>query len=283
MRRLLLTGLCLTIWATAANSHCASVHDHPAVGMDQLLPAVLDKEELEGLLALENIFPGQVALQRNVPLALIEVSYLRHRDVAGVKREYQLVIATGDHRPALGVIEPEVFQRRLIKAWHHQLANNPCPTGWALPTVHHLQRHNYDLDANPVGCASTGQVGAHLRLSDVARSSIRVASSVGASDSRRSSLASLAQSESNVDDANPGDQHTRSRDYNHAESPFRHVPLGGKIGLAALMLVAGLYYLAHALRHGHRLRHGAIVGYSLLGSGGILCGVALGFYAMSGL
>lgn len=42
--------------------------------------------------------------------------------------------------------------------------------------------------------------------------------------------------------------HTGSRDYNHAESPLRHIPLGGKIGLAALMLVAGLYYLAHAFR-----------------------------------
>jgi uncharacterized membrane protein HdeD (DUF308 family) len=59
--------------------------------------------------------------------------------------------------------------------------------------------------------------------------------------------------------------------------------LGGKIGLSALMLVGGFYYLAYAFRERHSVDHGANIGYSLLGYLGVLVGVALGSYAILGL
>ncbi|MCP1468658.1 hypothetical protein J3E64_000325 [Sphingobium sp. OAS761] len=65
-------------------------------------------------------------------------------------------------------------------------------------------------------------------------------------------------------------------DYQSPKSPIGHLPLGAKIGLAALCLMAGLYSACYAFLNGGRIGFGPAIGYLLAGVIGIGGGVALG-------
>lgn len=71
--------------------------------------------------------------------------------------------------------------------------------------------------------------------------------------------------------------------YQKAKGPIGHIPLGGKIALAALMLAGGVYYFYYALRYVGASGEGAALFYLFLGIGGIFCGVTLGLHAAFGM
>lgn len=116
----------------------------------------------------------------------------------------------------------------------------------------------------------------------VSHNAIGLSGSIGSGNGGSGSSAGFSQGEGNVDDADSSYAYAGSRYDNHPERPKRHVALGYEIVLAPLMLIGGFYYLAYALRHGGRLSLEAIAFYALLGMGGVLCGVALGFIAAYG-
>lgn len=85
-----------------------------------------------------------------------------------------------------------------------------------------------------------------------------------------------AKSGGNEYDANPRDGRSGSGRYHSPKSPLCHVPLGGQIGLAALMFAAGLFYVSHAIRKGGSIGLDALAIYALIGVGGVFSAVFVG-------
>lgn len=119
-------------------------------------------------------------------------------------------------------------------------------------------------------------VRADLRLPDPLR---LVGGSVGGGDGRPRGL----QRKGDIDNTSKGDRNANAGGYQEPPSPLRHIPLGYKIALAALMLVGGLYYLVYAFRYVSAGSERDALLYAFLGLGGVFCGVMLSLQAMLGI